>query len=346
MRLETPVVYFYPRENLENKSFDFQAEFKDGIISEVYPRTFDIQKNGKRLESPRSQAIWKSIKLNAQGVFPKTDNPLWLEPRKVNATAIQVGDESEKYLFYRGLGERDIPLHVVTNRKSKKIEIFSEEKNPLSEVSKFSIPDMWFVNVDDNHQIIFKNIKGFEIDSNDRIKRTEFSYEFTSKEKKNDYQALISSMKDSLVKQGLFVEEASAMLKTWEHAYFKQPGSRIFYMVPRGWVDSILPIKVSLDSQIERAMIGRIEIISEGQNARLQELINAKLDTKKVNEYKIKMSMIDPKVIAGIDQDPAIQKFFEDYNKLGRFRDAIINDSNKFKANDNLSILLKYLFEG
>lgn len=346
MRLETPVVYFYPKENMTGKDFDFQAEFINGVISEVYPKTFDIQKEGPKLESPLSQAVWKNITITDSKNFPITENPVWLEPRKVKAKSIQVGEETEKYLFYRGLGENDIPLHVVTNRDSKKIEIFSEEKKSLVDDPKYSIENLWYVNVDFQGKIVYKKLNGFTVDSNLRTKKIDFSSEFTKDEKNNDYQSLFSSMKDALVKEGLFVEEAVAMLKTWEHAYFKQPGSRIFYMVPRVWVDKNLPIKVSVDSKIERAMIGRIEIISDYQNEILQDLRNSKMDQARYSEYHVNKSILLTKPDAKITIDSNSQKFYDNYIKLGRFRDAIINDSHKNKANANLAILMKHLHEG
>ena len=345
MRLETPVVYFYPKENMAGKAFDFQAEFMNGVISEVYPKTFDIQKEGPRLESPLSQAIWKNITITKSEKFPVTDNPVWLEPRKVNAKPVQVDEEVEKYLFYRGLGENDIPLHVVTNRETKKIEIFSEEKKSLVEEPKYSIENLWYVNVDSQGKIIYKKLSGFTVDSNLRTKKIDFSSEFTKDEKKNDYQSLISSMKDALVKEGLFVEEASAMLKTWEHAYFKQTGSRIFYMVPRLWVDKNLPIKVSVDSKIERAMIGRIEIISDFQFNLLNELKNAKMDQAKYIEYQRNKTVLQVEPNAKVKIDKESQRFYENYINLGRFRDAIINDSHKTAANSNFEVLLKNIYE-
>jgi hypothetical protein len=321
VRLETPVVYFYPKNNLLNTKIDFQAEFINGIISEVYPNVSNVVDINVKNKKDLSLAIWKSIDFSVKKPFPLTNSSVWLEPRKTKSTPIQVGDESEQYIFYRGLGEMDIPLHVISNRASKKIEIFSEEKDPSASTTSYKIGRLWYVNVDADKKIQFKNLKGFGVDGPSLMKKLEFSSQFSESEKTNDSIALFSSMKIALIEQGLFADEAEAMLKTWEQAYFKQSGSRIFFMVPRVWVDRNLPIKVSVDSKIERAMIGRIEIISDEQNGILQEIRNAKIDPTDIFN----------------------QQLFKNYDLLGRFRDAIVNDSNKESTNPNLSLILSRL---
>ena len=321
VRLETPVVYFYPKENLLNTKIDFQAEFINGIISEVYPNVSNVVDINIKNEKELSRALWKSIDFSIKKPFPVTNNSVWLEPRKTKSTPIQIGEEAEQYIFYRGLGAMDIPLHVTSNRASKKIEIYSEEKEPSASGSSYKIGKLWYVNVDANKKIQFKSLKGFGVEGPARMKKLEFSSQFAEGEKADDSIALFSSMKEALMEQGLFADEAEAMLKTWSQAYFKQTGSRIFFMVPRIWVDRNLPIKVSVDSKIERAMIGRIEIISDEQNGILQEIRNAKIAPTDINN----------------------QQLFKNYDLLGRFRDAIVNDSNKESTNPNLSIILRRL---
>ena len=44
---------------------------------------------------------------------------------------------------------------------------------------------------------------------------------------------LRGEMRVALKEEGLFLDEADALLNTWELSYFKSAGLRLFFMVPR-----------------------------------------------------------------------------------------------------------------
>ena len=70
-----------------------------------------------------------------------------------------------------------------------------------------------------------------------------------------------ASLKTSLINQGLFADEAEAMLNTWKHSYFEKPGARVFYIVPRAWTEHFLPLTVSAPARINRVIVGRIDLL-------------------------------------------------------------------------------------
>jgi hypothetical protein len=107
---------------------------------------------------------------------------------------------------------------------------------------------------------------------------------------------LKDSLKAALVSEGLFDDEANALLKTWEASYFKSSGMRVFFLCPRAWTDYYLPLQISLPAQINRVMVGRIELVTPEQREKLR-----------------KLAAFSPGVI-------------ED---LGRFRNALILDEEK-----------------
>ena len=79
-----------------------------------------------------------------------------------------------------------------------------------------------------------------------------------------DYKAegvklLRASLKRALLKQGLYADEAEAMLNTWKASYFEKPGLRLFYVVPREWTDYFLPLTISVPARVNRAIVGRID---------------------------------------------------------------------------------------
>ena len=70
---------------------------------------------------------------------------------------------------------------------------------------------------------------------------------------------LRASLKRALIAQGLFADEAEAMLNTWKASYFKKPASRVFYIVPRAWTDYFLPLEFSVPARVNRVIVGRID---------------------------------------------------------------------------------------
>jgi len=80
-----------------------------------------------------------------------------------------------------------------------------------------------------------------------------------------DYKAegvklLRASLKRALLQQGLYSDEAEAMLNTWKASYFEKPGLRVFYIVPREWTEYFLPLKFSVPARVSRAIVGRIDL--------------------------------------------------------------------------------------
>jgi hypothetical protein len=76
----------------------------------------------------------------------------------------------------------------------------------------------------------------------------------------HDATELRGSLKKALIAQGLFADEAEAMLNTWKASYFEKPGLRMFYLVPREWTDYFLPLEFSVPARVNRVIVGRIDL--------------------------------------------------------------------------------------
>jgi hypothetical protein len=75
-------------------------------------------------------------------------------------------------------------------------------------------------------------------------------------------EALFSDLEGILIAQGLFPDEAHAMLETWRDSWFEE-GSRILYVVPRAFVDSVLPLTITpAPAQLTRVFVGRVELVT------------------------------------------------------------------------------------
>jgi hypothetical protein len=63
------------------------------------------------------------------------------------------------------------------------------------------------------------------------------------------------------------------MLATWGDSWFEE-GSRLIYIVPRQYVDSILPLTISpAPTQLARVFVGRIELVTPATENSIQAAI-------------------------------------------------------------------------
>ncbi len=117
-----------------------------------------------------------------------------------------------------------------------------------------------------------------------------------------------------LVKAGLFSDEAEAMLDTWTVSYFKNPGTRLFFLVPRQWTDAALPLHITGNPPTVRVMIGRIEILSP----RVESLVK-RIET--APPLAPSTAPATQQAMAMFSNPPPDVKA---YIQLGRFRDALL----------------------
>ena len=139
-------------------------------------------------------------------------------------------------------------------------------------------------------------------------------------------------MHAALMADGLFDDEAEAMLNTWELGISRAAGQRLFFIVPRAWTDAVLPLEVSQEADIVRTMVGRIELTTP-EHHRLLRLLSqtpvssmtwadslsgrGELSYQKLWERRLHFADL------GIEA-PAE---YRDYLALGRFRNALVLDA-------------------
>jgi hypothetical protein len=320
MRLETPVVYFYPPQDAKlPMDITFTATFNGGLLTQFFPRAdvSELSRSAKNLVriEPKSAGTlsWKNVKVGTRGTLEEATYPVWTAPREVQSATLTAGDgKSEKFLFYRGVGNLDAPLRVTRNGAELQIALAPEvEKKPELWPQAESL---FLVQIRDDGKAAFRRFRagcGERIRPDQKTAATFNEMDFTFDP--HNLDRLRDSMRVSLVSAGLKTDEASAMLKTWEQSYFKSPGMRLFFIVPPAWTNAVLPITVSQPAEITRVMVGRIEIVTPPQREAIETIANAK-DVK-------------DKVLSAT------------YQGLGRFRDALLLDA--VKAKPQLEAFLK-----
>jgi hypothetical protein len=235
--METPVVYFYsPTETTVNVT----VEFPGGTLSEWYPSV------------PRTEGWvfdqevlhWSEVR-----VRPGADPELPIEPgnshyyaaRATDAAPVFVGSQSEKFLFYRGVGRFQPPLATVIDPAGN-VEVRGMVPGGVGGV------------------ILFENRGG-------KIGYTvhgtiEGAERFGMPDLDATIDALYQDLHALLVGHGLYEAEARAMLETWRDTWFEE-GARLFYIVPEQIVDGLLPLAIDpVPAQVRRVFVGRMELVT------------------------------------------------------------------------------------
>jgi hypothetical protein len=334
MRLETPVIYFHPPPGAaEGQNASVKVSFRGGWLTEFYPNAFSDapgQTNGVfQFVHLGSETLgnlsWDNLKIGGDWPLTNTTAHVWTSPRDVQAAQVHTaGGESEKFLFYRGVGHMDAPLTVSRDRDTGDLLFQSRLEGPPV-FKPLEIPAMWLVDIGPNGEIAFRSLGPVTL-------WQELSFRTRASFAKEEYSAanfikLKDSLKAALVSEGLFDDEAQALLKTWEVSYFKSPGTRVFFLCPRAWTDYYLPLQISLPAQINRVMVGRIELVTPEQRAKLGKL--AAFSPAVINEQGFKWAVLK--------HTPETYQLYLD---LGRFRNALVLDEEKKRPTPGLADFL------
>jgi hypothetical protein len=351
MRLETPVIYFYPPQNQDGPlTLDVNVRFQGGWLTEFFPYA---EASAPGLESGRFQfeqltrstvggLTWRDLQVGAEGKGPATSEPVWLAPRAVAAASVATPDgEHEKFLFYRGVANQRSPLRVKNDREENELRILGNFDEVLKEDQKVPLRAIWLVSVRQDGTIASRVVDAKDVSGRNQRILARFSSEFEDRDySTHNLEKLKTQMHAALIADGLYADEATALLSTWQRAYFVSPGLRVFYLVPRPWTDHYLPLSLSRDADVQRVMMGRIELISDKQRSLLSRLA--------------KTAVSDGSWVERIPDGPAREKFlsgrssfgdlgvqipadYQMYLELGRFRNALVVAEERARPTETLT---------
>jgi hypothetical protein len=110
---------------------------------------------------------------------------------------------------------------------------------------------------------------------------------YASPELSSSLDSLSSNLEGILISQGLFPDEAHAMLETWKTSWFEE-GSRLIYIVPRRFIDSVLPLRVTpAPASTTRVFVGRLELVTPATERAIESAFasNDQLTLAKYNRF-------------------------------------------------------------
>jgi len=351
MRLETPVIYFYPPQNQNGRlTLDVNVRFQGGWLTEFYPYAeasapgldsdrFEFEKLNR---STVGSLTWRDLQVGTDGKGPQTSEPVWLAPRAVASTNVSTPDgEHEKFLFYRGVANQRSPLRVKTDREKHELRILGNFDEVLKEDQKVPLPAVWLLSVRKDGSIAYRTVKAKDVSGRNRRILARVSSKFEESDySKEKLDQVKSQMHAALMADGLYADEATALLSTWQRAYFISPGLRLFYLVPRQWTDHYLQLTLSRDADVRRVMMGRIELISEEQRSLLAKLAKMPVSdgswVDRIPEGPAKDQLLSGHSNFG-DLGVPIPPDYQAYLELGRFRNVLVVAAERAHPTETLT---------
>ena len=283
-------MYFYaPPGQTEPMELDVQASFRGGWLTEYYPRA-DVQARGLTKLEETSDGVrewlggidentigslaWRGLLVGVDAEVPQTDEHVWLAPRRVQAALVETPEhEAEKYLFYRGVGHVESMLRVSRSVDGSTLEIRRQLDSGQGFPVSLSVPSSWLAHIRSDGTSAFREVGAMSANTDPDVPLASVPARFAEHEFSGHNLSLLrASMRAGLIDDGLFADEADAMLDTWEAAYFQTPGLRLFFLVPQQWMDHLLPLEFSEPIELTRVMVGRIEIVTPEQRELLAQI--------------------------------------------------------------------------
>jgi hypothetical protein len=281
VRMETPVLYFYsPRET----TVSVKVAFSKGLITEWYPSASHIEPNPEKVVAGEAlyqrhgsgSIAWDSVTVspNLTASFPrgslpgddeanqyyaaretaaaplvvKTGGTEWCPAKPLTA----VRKQQEKFLFYRGVSTSSIPISAT---------VTADGRLHITNLAEQEIPSV----------ILFErrgDKLGYRLGG---ALQSEMSLD--PPELNATFESMSRDLEDVLTSQGLYPDEAHAMIETWRQSWFEE-GSRLFYIVPKDFLNTILPLTINpTPAQTVRVFVGRLELVTPATTQAMEKIL-------------------------------------------------------------------------
>ena len=291
VRMETPVMYFYTPRELD---VNVKVVFPKGVMTEWYPQADNQIMQGAplrplprnlngidlSLRSATGAIEWKNVKVqpDTSPILPTESGPnRYYAARETDAAPITVGDQHEKFLFYRGVGRFPVPLSARVSPDGK-VLVENRTHDPVASVILF-----------ENHAGRLGYRKAGAVQDTVTIDSPSLD---------GSLAQLEADLESALIEQGLFPKEAKAMVATWQDSWFEE-GSRLIYILSTRAVDAYLPLQMDpAPSAIARIFVGRVELITPDAERTVTAAI-AQSDWTTLDLYARFLDPILSRIVAG-----------------------------------------------
>jgi hypothetical protein len=293
LKMETPVTYFYVDRP---RTVQVRVDMPQGLLTHWFPavRGYGPPPQAKPATPPPGSFLdWGRVELTPdrpppqhfvgpllplEGFRPVEPDNTWQFARETDAAFVRVGrsdpsvrhvrahGDVEKFLFYRGLGTFELPLAVRSAGAGDDVQL------TLHNRSKDALQGIFVVRVG-KESVQYASLPilaggAAQEGSTAALLSPPLSL-------RGGVQQVKQAVANSLIEAGLYAKEAHAMVNTWEHSYFRTPGLRVLYVLPRKAVDQAIPIRIDPEpEQLVRVMVGRVEVLTPGLEKRLEKAVS------------------------------------------------------------------------
>ncbi len=311
-RMETPVTYFYtdvPR------TVNVRVDFPQGSLTEWFPPAIETERTKQPVdfsktarELGRPSLDWGPVRLTPADEFAKIrvrgsrDQPLPAELPKVAARShygparetdsaiVETVDDHqcsyfEKFLFYRGLGNFELPIKFVA---------LGGDRFEVSNSGELASGALLLVRIEDGR---VRFTRRDPVGPHSAIK---IELPATT----STVDQLTEAMSSELVAAGLYEKEAWAMVNTWRTSWFGENGTRLLYLVPGKLTDELLPLTVEpAPDECVRVLVGRLETLTPEDCRQLVKALAGSRPEEGLSSKAVKAEL--PKL--GRFAEPAVQ---------------------------------------
>lgn len=278
-KMETPVIYFYADEPMRAS---VRVWFQKGVMTQFYPLPDTITPELAVLQKARldvSGIDWSSLVWDVD-LIPRTaeapegipevaaDDP-WHFARQTQASYVRTRvaadspakPEAEHYLFYRGLGRWQPDVRVTTGDDGR-----ARFENRM----KHAIP---FTLALELTEAGGRSVVGGPLAADGDVALA-LATARLEPDRETFARAVGAIVMKALVDQGLYLDEARAMVATWSRSWFQKDGARIVYLLPREQVDEVLYLGISpRPKELVRVLVGRLEFITPASQRLVEQAL-------------------------------------------------------------------------
>jgi len=270
VRMETPVMYFYAARAMK---LSVKVSFAKGVITEWYPHASRVEPTATLTDASLYQKnaadgsiAWDSITVDpsiSAGLPLEKRDSRYYAARETTSTPLRVatptGDQQEKFLFYRGVSVFPVPVSASLSADGDKLLVKNLGEDAIPNIIRFERRG------DRLGYIVKRAIQNEEILETPELTGT--------------LDSLDRNLVDMLVNQGLYLDEAQAMVRTWNDSWFEE-GSRLIYIVSPQFVDKILPLSINpAPAQTVRVFVGRLELVTPATEKEVETAFRSGDDT-------------------------------------------------------------------
>jgi hypothetical protein len=248
--LETPVLYFYTDRD---RTVSIHVDFPNGLMTDWYPEAS---------RPPERQLRWDDVKVLANDrprLVGEGETGRYFAARETDAATVRTTGtdkaESDRFLFYRGVGDFQMPM-VVRAQGDRKFMVKNQGREGIHAFVLVGVKD---------RKVTFKVFDRLSPGDEEKI---ELPADTSTVEKLGD------AMAGLLVKQGLYEKEARAMVKTWSGDWFGEDGTRVLYLLSEPITNEFLPLRIDpKPDHTVRVMVGRHDVLTPEREREIDALV-------------------------------------------------------------------------